>query len=1022
MPRRPPVFTIPSSAPFLPTLAAAMLNGELVKGFSPRSDPMALAAATVFLPTRRAARAFEHSILDALGQDAALLPRIVPLGELDEDALAFSEEHPAEAVLPAATATERRLVLAGLVAKFSESGAVAASPASAIKLADELARLFDDLTTANVAFEKLKDCQLPDYLDPFWQKSVHFVRIAWEAWRGYLQEQGKQDPTLRRDLLLARKAEDLRHRRGGPFIAAGSTGTIPAVANLLMEIAGRDDGAVVLPGLDTRLDDASFSMVGGIHTDTVRIDASFGHPQFGLQRLLSKFKISRADVRILGLENAPEREVYLSEAFRPAESTDRWSRRGERIPDKAVRKALDAVTVVEAADPREEALAAAIVLRQSIEDGKRAAFVTHDRSLARRVAAELRRWDIQVDDSAGIPLTESEAGRFARLAVMAAGENLAPVPLLAFLRHPLNRLANQDAVDALELAALRGPRPAAGAQGLIHLIERSRKTRHHRRDRRAKLTEAQWNAALALARKTAAALEPLLSCAGKRSCAIFAAAHRAAVERCGMVFARDSANGAYELGQSFSALENFRTPIELDLAGYASAFAELLRGEPPVRRDYDPDDRIRILGPLEARLLQADRVLIGGMNEGVWPPESHSDAWLNRPIRRQLGLDLPERRIGLAAHDFVQALGAGDAVLFRARKQNGVETVASRFLQRLAAIAPEDVWGEVRARGERLLSLSHALERRLTGKPVERPAPRPPAAARPTQLSVTEIETLVRDPYSIYARHVLNLNPLDEMDADPGAAERGTILHEAFAEFVRTAPQSLPDDALAQLLAAGRKAFSAIEDYPELHAVWWPRFMRAAEWLAGEETALRAEIERIHGETSGAIEFEAGGRPFKLTARADRIDLRRDGTVAVFDYKTGSKPTLLQMLTGLAPQMPLEAAIALTDGFKDISGVKGLAGIFVLAVSGGQPPGELLSFDPADTTPKSKRTADLLGIADCADLARVAREKTEALIKTFANAETPYLSIPRPKWRGRFGDYDHLARIKEWSANEEGSE
>lgn len=1016
MPRRPPVFTIASSAPFLPTLARAMLDGELIAGFSPRNDPLALAASTVFLPTRRAARALEYAILDALGQDAALLPRIVPLGDLDEDALAFSEDNPAEDVLPAATATERRLVLAGLVSSFAQSGKIAAAPASAIKLADELAQLFDDLTTASVDVDSLRDDDIPDHLDKFWQDSLTFVKIAWNAWREYLKEQGKEDPTKRRDLLLARKAEDLRNRKGGPFIAAGSTGTIPAVADLLAAVAGRDDGAVILPGLDTYLEETSFRMVGGIRTDTVNIGASFGHPQFGLNRLLSKLKISRAEVRLLGAATAPEREVYVSEAFRPAESTDQWSKRGERIPNSAIRKALQSMIVVEAADPREEALAAAIVLRQSIEEGQRTAFITHDRSLARRVAAELRRWEIQVDDSAGIPLSESEAGRFARLAALAAGENLAPVPLLAFLRHPLNRLADRDAVDALELAALRGPRPAGGEQGLLRLIERSRSAKHHRRNHRATLTEAQWDAASTLVKKIGAALSPLLACEGRCSCAQFAAAHREALARCGLAFTRDGANGAYELGQSFTALENSGARIELDLSNYASVFAELLRGEPPVRRDYDPDDRIRILGPLEARLLQADKILLGGMNEGTWPPEAHGDAWLNRPLRQRLGLDLPERRIGLAAHDFVQALGTENTVLLRARKQNGVETVASRFLQRLAAIAPEDAWKDARVRGNHLLTLAHMLERRLTGTPVERPAPKPPASARPAQLSVTEIETLVRDPYSIYARHVLKLYPLDELDADPGAAERGTILHEAFAEFVHAVPQSLSANALAQLIAAGRKAFKRIEDYPELHAIWWPRFTRAAEWLVGEESALRAEIDRVHGETGGAIEFEAGGRTFKLTARADRIDQRKDGTVAVFDYKTGTKPTLPQMITGLAPQMPLEAAIALAGGFKEIGGVKGLAGIFVLAVSGGQPAGELLTFDPGQArTPHPT-------IKTCDDLARNAQERTEALIRKFAEADTPYASIPRPKWRSRFGEYDHLARIKEWSANEEGSE
>lgn len=1017
-----PVFTIPASAPFLPTLAEALINGALIAGFSPRNDPLALAAATVFLPTRRAARAFEYAILDALGQDAALLPRIVPLGDADEDTLVFSEDHPTEDMRPAASATERRLVLAGMVSKFAETGKINASPASAIKLADELARLFDDLTTAGIAVEDLRDDELPDLLDTFWQDSVKFVRLAWSGWRGYLKEQGKEDPAVRRDLLLARKAEDLRSRKGGPFIAAGSTGSIPAVANLLVAIAAREDGAVVLPGLDQRLDDASFNMIGGIHTDKTKIEACFGHPQFGLNRLLARLRISREEVRVLGTNAAPEREAYLSEAFRPAESTDRWSTRTERVPDAAMQKAAAGITVVEAADPREEALAAAIVLRQSVDENKRAAFVTHDRALARRVAAELRRWEIQVDDSAGIPLAESEAGRFARLTALAAGENFAPVPLLAFLRHPLNRLADRQSVDALELAALRGPRPAAGAAGLLHLIERSRAVKRHRRDHRSKLSPAQWDAALALAKKAAEALEPLLACKDMCTCATFAAAHRKALDHCGFSFSRDGASGAFELGQSLAVLQESKSTLRFDLAGYAGAFSELLRSEPPVRRDYDPDDRIRILGPLEARLLQADRILLGGMNEGTWPPETHSDAWLNRPQRRRLGLDLPERRIGLAAHDFVQALGHRDAVLLRARKQNGVETVASRFLQRLSAIAPEAVWADVRARGDRLLAFADALERQLSGKRVQRPAPKPRADARPAQLSVTEIETLVRDPYSIYARHVLDLNPLDELDADPGAAERGTILHEAFAEFLKAAPQALPENALAELLASGQRAFAAIADYPELHAIWWPRFVRAAEWLVGEEPALRADLDRIHSETSGAIEFDAGRGKFKLTARADRIDRKKDGTAAIFDYKTGKAPTIKEMITGLAPQMPLEAAIALAGGFKDIGGIKGLAGIYVFAVSGGQPPGEVIMFDPGEATSKLRQTRDRLGIATVEDLARVARAQTEALIKTFADEKTPYLSIPRPKWRSRFGEYDHLARIKEWSSNQEGSE
>jgi len=344
--------------------------------------------------------------------------------------------------------------------------------------------------------------------------------------------------------------------------------------------------------------------------------------------------------------------------------------------------------------------------------------------------------------------------------------------------------------------------------------------------------------------------------------------------------------------------------------------------------------------------------------------------------------------------------------------------VASRFLQRLKAVTTEETWNAAVAHGKQYLDLAHALEQSDPIASAERPAPRPPAEVRPARLSVTEIETLVRDPYSIYARHILKLDPLDEIDADPGAAERGTILHEAFAAFTKAAAGPLPNDAIDQLIAAGRKAFAAIKDYPGLRAIWWPRFLRAAEWLVTQEETLRAEIDRILAETSGAIEFEADGKPFKLTARADRIDVRRDGTVAIIDYKTGTPPGLRETLIGLSPQLALEAAIAQAGGFEKLGPVTGIADIFVLALSGGHPPGRIVSFDPVNATREARAVRDTLNIATCDDLAALARAKVEALIATFADPATPYLSIPRPKWRGRFGQYDHLARIKEWSANE----
>jgi len=1025
----PRVFTIPSSAPFLSTLARALLDGELIASFAPRNDPLALASATVYLPTRRASRAFAEAILAALGTEATLLPKIVPLGDADEDALAFADiagmpERPSP-ISP----TARRLLLAQLVLKFARTGAeqdvplIASSPAAALQLADELARLFDDLTIADVGFEALDKADfVPTHLDRYWQESLKFLKIARDGWENYLAENSLADPVRSRDLLLARETERLEGG-GGPVIAAGSTGTIPAVARLIAAIAKRPEGAVVLPGLDQRLDTSSFALIEQDDTDP-----SFGHPQFGLKRLIARIGIERDKVVPLGAATEAPREALLSEAFRPAATTERWRERGKDFDAEAA-TALKGIAVIEAADPREEALSLAVALRETMEtQGATAALVTPDRALARRVAAELRRWQIEVDDSGGTSLAESDAGRLARLAVTVAAEEFAPVPLVALLRHPLAGFAPR-AVDALEIAALRGPRPAAGADGLKRAIADMRQLAGagglHRRDARMKLAERDWQDAADLAARAVQALDPLLKLSRAKPLPFgeLIAAHRAALQNLGVDFDTREPDDVRALAQAFERLtDSTLHAAPLTLADYADAFPQLLAGEPPVRPAFDRGARIRILGPLEARLLDADRVLLGGLNEGTWPPETRSDAWLNRPMRKALELDLPERRVGLAAHDFAQAMSSPRVVVSRAKKQDGVETVASRFLQRIAAVAPESAWKGAQDRGARYLDLARALEQTEPAKAIERPAPKPPADARPSRLSVTEIETLIRDPYSIYARHILRLHPLDEIDADPGAAERGTVLHEAFAAFTKDVPGKLPTDALQKLIEAGERAFAGIADYPGLRAIWWPRFRRAAEWLAREEAALREHLDRIFAETNGAIEFDAGGRPFRLTARADRIDRQQDGRVIVMDYKTGTPPGLRETIIGLAPQLPLEAAIVKAGGFAEVENVSGIAGIYILALAGGQPPGRVIAFDPAKVIRDAKTAADKLGIKTCDDLANVALTRTQALIGVFADAATPYHSIPRPKWRGRFGEYDHLARIKEWSANEEGQE
>lgn len=1014
---KPRVFTIAASAPFLPTLADALLAGRLVPGYEPRKNRLLLASATIFLPTRRAARALSHAILDALGTDAALLPKIIPLGDMDEDEFAFAESAGEARLPPPIEPAQRRLALAKLVLKYARvSERIATTPSAAIVLADQLARLFDDFTIAKLAPADLAGI-VPSELDKHWEVSLEFLQFAHKTWRDHLLEQKCLDGAARRDELHRREAERLQGDIAGPFIAAGSTGTIPAVAKLLAAIAHRSDGAVVLPGLDQELDDESFALIEGGKIGEAEIDGSPGHPQFGLKRLLDRIGIARADVKRIEARASSARERFFSHAFRPAATTERWRTGKRALREAQIIEAFSGVTIIEAADPRAEALAIALSLRETLEfPGKRAALVTPDRTLARRVAAELWRWQIDVEDSAGVPLGDTDAGLLARLVAAAAAERLAPVPLIALLRHALADLgATSDAIDLLEIAVLRGPRPAPGA-GLTRAIEEARGREFHPRDPQSRLRAANWDSALELAQKIIGKLQPLLDLAESRSHSIekLIAAHRLALAAIGLDLVQTKREDARKLDEAFASLAKAAAAPELSLVDYAEALPALLSDQ-KFRPQIDPVSRICILGALEARLLDFDRMVIGGVNEGIWPPEAHNDSWLNRPMRKRLGLDLPERRVGLSAHDFVQAACAGEVVFTRARKQSGVETVASRFLQRIKAIAPEVVWNAARARGERYLDLARVLETPAQRGRIKRPEPRPPAALRPARLSVTEIEALIRDPYTIYARHVLKLLALEPLDAEPDAAARGTLLHDAIGEFTEAFPQALPADALDRLLRFGKLAFAKYEDFPEVVAVWWPRFERVARWFIGQEPGRRKNVARILAESSGRIAFAVGGRDFTLSARADRIDLRDDGAVVILDYKTGTPPSAKEAIVGLAPQLPLEAAIVRAGGFQEIPAGKHIADIQIMKLSGGEPPGLTSSFHPDEVGGQTKKLLDALKLADLDALAEFSLKKLKTRLEQFADAKTAYLPVPRPKWKQRFGEYDHLARIKEWS-------
>jgi len=1009
------VFTIPASAPFLPTLIRALTKGELIAGFPNSADPLALANATLFLPTRRACALAREAFLDVLGVEAAVLPRIVPLGDIDEDELAFAEAASGEAGLdvpPELGGLERRMLLAQFVLAWAERlkpekgepPLIVHSPAAALALADALARLIDDMTTRQVAWERLNGL-VPDHLDRYWQLTLDFLKIAGENWPKLLDERGAIEPAARRDLLI--EAERIRLAvNDAPVIAAGSTGSMPATAKLLATIAKLPHGAVVLPGLDTDLDDDSWELIGGVK-DGARVvqPPASGHPQFAMHALLRRIGIGRDDVAPLAANGARER--LTSEAMRPSDATEHWA---ERIDTAARDEALASLAMIEAANAEEEALAIAVALREAVEQDKTAALVTPDRALARRVAAALGRWNIEADDSGGDALPDTEAGVFARLVAQAALGGLAPVTLLALCKHARFRLgaaagAHTRAIAALELAVLRGPRPRPGTKGLAHALATFRATKEtlHGSDPRKRITNADLDAAQALVERLGVALAPLEDSNGTHSFSALAAQHAGAVralsaDDTGTQAAFAGEDGA-KLADAFAEVAEQRADLRAAPGDYADLFETAIAGE-VCRRAGRPGARVRILGTIEARLIHVDRIVLGALVEGVWPPETRSDPWLSRPMRLELGLDLPERRIGLSAHDFAQLLGMPEVILTRAAKLGGAPTVASRFTQRLAAVAGETQWKSALERGARYV----AWARDLDHAPMRHTAP---LEVRPTRLSVTDIEHWLRDPYTIYAKHILKLAPLDAVDTKPGARDRGTVIHGAIGDFTEQYAKGLPDDPLGRLLALGEKRFAPLQDYPEARAFWWPRFLRIARWFVAWETSRRTNVATLFAEVGGSLEVPFGKRTFKLTTRADRIERLADGSYAILDYKTGSTPTEKQVRTGLSPQLTLEGAILRAGAFEDVP-AGSLSQFAYVSLRGRDPAGEESAIEFKD------------GTAD--HHADKALTKLKGIVARFEDEATPYRSLVSPMWKTRYGDYDHLARVKEWSAGAEDEE
>ncbi len=972
--RPPEVFSIAAHVAFTDALAAGLLARF-------GGDPLTLARVHVLLPNRRAVRALTDAFVRASADRGLLLPRMTPVGDLDDsgfERFAAGDSPPAAALPP----LRRRLELARLVRQFTLRQGRSRGAVEALRLADELGTTLDALVAEEVDPARLLEGAVDADLAAHWGPTLQFLDIIIREWPAARDASGAGEGGTRLAALIDQTiARWSRSGAGGPVVAAGITGSAPPVGRLLAAVARLDGGMVVLPGLDTAIDagwDAIHCRLAADAVEDFPPRDSEEHPQYALKCLLARLGVTRNAVRDWGvttpLDGPAARTAVVAAAMAPAEAV--------QPQDSA---ALPGVTTVEAATPAEEAQAIALALRRALnEPGETAALVTPDRALARRVAAHCRRWGIDIDDSAGTPLRQTPPGALALALVEAAAQGFAPVALLAALKHPLvmagdRRLDWLVSVRRLD-RVLRGVRPPPGLDAVGAAID---EWDADRRNGTHMLTP-WWDAAVPL-------LEPLASLDGHRTTTLPDVA--SALRETGNALCGErlwSGPDGRALAQLIDALEADGAPFGAFDAADAPGLVGALLADIPVRPPYGKHPRLAILGPLEARLQRADVMILGGLNDGVWPRRPSPDPWLAPAIRANLGLPGTLRDTGLAAHDFVQALGARQVILTRARRDDSGPMVPSRFWLRLQAFT-----GGLAADPE-LLMLARGLDGGGEAHPVDRPAPAPPPAARPRTLGVTEVDTLASDPYAFYARTILGLRSWDPLDQEPTAAERGNLIHGVLEDWIASG-----DGSLERLQRIAERMLLDEGRLPLLRALWAPRVRRMIEW-AGEQVLAReaAGWSVVAAEAAGTLDLPNG---VVLRGRADRVDRNAEGRLAVIDYKTGAPPSKGQVTSGFASQLGLIALMAAAGRLKTRSGTVAAPGeiaeIAYWQLKGGKERGKIAN-------PAGKTQSDLeLHMGEVFD-------GVTALTSRLLTGSDPFIAKVRPQLS--WDDYDHLARVAEW--------
>lgn len=972
--RIPTLYNIPASIPFAKSLAKALLS-EYSNG------PEDLANIRIFLPTKRGCRTLSEAFLELSDSKALILPRMHAIGNVDEEELSlsqFAEQHQDDvlSIPPAISPLKRQILLARMIQAMDN---YQQSFDHALTLAKALGHFMDHIYTEDLSLDNLHDL-VPENFAEHWQITLDFLKVISEHWPKILKENNVIDATDRRNRLIKSLTQHWEYRPPHErIIAAGSTGSIPATSAFLNLIANIENGSVILPGLDQDMDEDSWQSL----TET--------HPQYGLRKLLRHMCVERKEVKLLDNNTAglADKQFLATEIMRPPETTKNWTDLSDENAQKRIVNALQNTSLIVCKNPQEEANTIGIIIREALEKPDQSvALITPDRNLAKRVQTICRRWDINVDDSAGYALYQTSLGQFFNILLQINAQNFPPVLLAALLKHSYFRLSeNSNALAQLEIAALRGLKPEGGIEALLIRLQK---------------TDIETEEAQDLLKRVQhhfAPFTPLVK--GKHHFKTFLNAHLKIAESLSgedrdneqsILWSRDEGEAASEIISQL--IDETGDMPHLDFAAYMNVFSHFV-GAQLVRPRYGTHPRIHILGQLEARLIYADIIIMSSLNEGKWPRDQGHDPWMSRGMQANFGLPNAEHNIGLSAHDFVQGFCAKKVIMTRPQTDGKNPTLPSRWLQRIDKVleaaklsiqsikqTPYQDWGQ-------------QMDGASAYKPSTRPSPRPPENSRPRALSATRIEIWMQDPYSIYAAYILKLKPMNNMEEPIGHATRGTLIHSVFQRFIDTYKHELPENSEEKLKHIMIDVLNSdYDNLPEWEG-WIPRIQLVIKQFLDIEQEWRKIAAPIKTEIRGEITLNGSIKPFTLSAKADRIDTLDNG-LCIIDYKSSTQFTKKTVINGNKPQLAIEALIAHGNGYSGINQNN------VSALQYWLLPGSYGSSKVVDITD------DLGGILERT------KEGITKLIAAFDKEDTPYYSVPDPGFAPAYNDYEHLSRINEW--------